>query len=200
MTSPVASRSFTALARHTARVTRLYRWLCFGRIQPAATILPDGPAVVLAAHYNGLLDGFVYCALSKHLLAVLSTQWHGSALGRFLLPGVGVVRSKEQEKGASATGNTAAFKSMQAIVQAGHPLLFFPEGTSRLGPERLPVQRGTALLLKLAQGVQADMPVYFAAAHYEHPTCWRSRVSLALDGPHQLPAERDAWLEWVQTV
>jgi 1-acyl-sn-glycerol-3-phosphate acyltransferase len=179
---------------HAARISALHRWLAFDRV-----IVPDtaaAPAIVLAAHYNGLLDGFVYLALSPRMLGVISAQWHRSAIGRFLLPAIAVTRGKDKRED-EGNGNLGAFKTMLASLENGNALLYFPEGTSRLGPERLPVQRGTELLLRMARKEHPDLPVYFAAAHYEHPTRWRSRVRIALDGPHAIPEARSGLGDWV---
>lgn len=185
------------VARHSACVSALYRWLGFHLEHPVPT-LPRQGAVVLAAHYNGLLDGFVYMALSRHMLATPSAQWHRTWLGRLLLPGVTIMRAKDRGEGATGASNTAAFKAMQSIVRDGHPLLFFPEGTSRLGRERLPVQAGTALLLSRVRRELPETPVFFTAANYENPTCWRSRVAVAIDGPHLIPEDRDSLVTWVE--
>jgi len=48
---------------------RLYRWLCFSQVT-VCTGITQQPAIVLAAHYNGLLDGFVYTSLSDSLLGM----------------------------------------------------------------------------------------------------------------------------------
>jgi 1-acyl-sn-glycerol-3-phosphate acyltransferase len=184
-----------SLSSHAARMTRLYRWLCLDRV--AAPTVPAGPGIVLAAHYNGLIDGFTYSALSPHIQGVVSAQWHRSALGRFLLPGIAVTRSKDQREGEGAGGNVAAFKAMLAALHAGEILLFFPEGTSCLGPQRLPVQRGTELLLRLARGELPELPVYFTAANYEALTAWRGRVAIALDGPYRVPEAKAGLSDWV---
>ena len=197
------------VARHSACVAALYRWLGFHLERPVP-VVPNRPAkaesgaVVLAAHYNGLMDGFVYMALSHQMLATPSAQWHRTWLGRLLIPGVTITRAKDRERdkdkseAGSGASNTAAFKTMQSVVRAGHPLLFFPEGTSRLGRERLPVQGGTALLLSRVRRELPDTPVFFTAAHYEQPTLWRSRVAVALDGPHHIPEDRDSLVAWVE--
>lgn len=170
---------------------RLYRWLAFSSVQAPA--LPDGPALVLSAHYNGILDGPVYLKMNGSLVPVLSSQWHRNALGRWLLPGFSLTRRKDT---GDAADNLAVFRAMLQALRTGSSLLFFPEGTSRLGVERLPVQRGTVLLLRQMRDKLPDVPVYFAAAHYEHPTEWRSRVKVAFDGPHGVP--RDVELQqWV---
>ncbi len=176
-------------------IVHLWRWLSFDRVQ--APRLPEEPAIVLAAHYNGLLDGFVYSVLSPGLLGVISAQWHRTALGRVLLPGISVSRKKDRKQGDADGGNLAAFKGMLGALKMGRSLLYFPEGTSRLGAERLPVQRGTELLLRMARTSLPDIPVYFAAAHYESPTTWRSRVIVELDGPHCLPESKTGLSEWV---
>lgn len=194
--SDLQTRAVKSLARHSACVSTLYRWLGF-HVSPPVPTLPAGSAVVLAAHYNGLLDGFVYMALSSQMLATPSAQWHRTWLGRLLLPGVTITRVKDRGEGSTGASNTAAFKAMQSIVRDGHPLLFFPEGTSRLGRERLPVQAGTALLLSRVRRELPDTPVFFTAADYENPTLWRSRVAVAVDGPHLIPEDRDSLVKWV---
>lgn len=173
-------------------MSALYRWLAFDRVD--TPVVAKGPAIILAAHYNGLLDGFVYSALSPRMLGVISAQWHRGALGRFLLPAIPVTRAKDE---AGGSGNLAAFKAMLAGLAQGSDLLYFPEGTSRLSPERLPIQRGTELLLRMAHKEQPGLPVYFAAANYERPTLWRSRVRIALDGPHAIPESRAGLSDWV---
>lgn len=185
-----------SLARRSARLTVLYRWTCFSLLPPVPT-LPTGPAVILAAHYNGLLDGFVYSALSRNMLAVTAAQWHRTWLGRLLLPAVSVTRAKDRSRGIHGSSNTAAFRAMESVVQDGRQLLFFPEGTSRLGSERLPVQPGTVLLLSRIRRETPGTPVFFTAISYESPTRWRSRAALATDGPHQIPEDRANLSEWV---
>lgn len=135
-------------------------------------------------------------ALSPKLLGVISAQWHRSALGRVLLPAIAVTRGKDR-RADEGGGNLGAFKAMLAGLDGNNALLYFPEGTSRLGPERLPVQRGTELLLRMARKEHPALPVYFAAANYEHPTLWRSRVRIALDGPHAIPEGRSGLGDWV---
>jgi len=185
-----------SLAHRSARLAGLYRWTGFSLHSPVPT-LPAGPAVILAAHYNGLLDGFVYSALSRNMLAVTAAQWHRTWLGRLLLPAVSVTRAKDRSRGIQGSSNTAAFKAMESVVQDGYHLLFFPEGTSRLGAERLPVQAGTTLLLSRIRRTRPETPVFFTAINYEAPTRWRSRAALATDGPHQIPENRAELSEWV---
>lgn len=179
-------------SKHRAMLQRIYRWLAFSHV--TAPALPEGPALVLAAHYNGILDGIVYLQGNATLIPVLSSQWHRSALGRWLIPGLALTRAKD---GANASGNLATFKAMLHALQAGGRLLFFPEGTSRLGRERLPVQRGAELLLRQIRSKAPDVPIYFAAANYENPTRWRSRVAVAIDGPHRIPDDKTDLNEWV---
>jgi len=174
-------------------VMRLYRAVWLGRIASARPEIPAG-TLILAAHYNGLVDGFVYGSQLAGARGVISAQWHRHALGRLLLPGIAVLRAKD---GAGGSGNLAAFRTMTAALAAGERLLFFPEGTSRLGTARLPVARGTLLLLKSLRRLAPPPVVVFVAAHYHEPTRWRSRVTLGWIGPVALPEDADADEAWV---
>jgi 1-acyl-sn-glycerol-3-phosphate acyltransferase len=178
---------------YSSFVLRVYRWLWLGRIASRRPDIPPG-ALVLAAHYNGLVDGFVYGSQLPPARAVVSVQWHRSFLGRVLFPGIAVQRAKDAGKGGD---NLHAFRQMTAALAAGDRLLFFPEGTSRLGLARLPIGRGTLLLLKSVRRCSPPPPIFFCAAHYHTPTRWRSHVSLGWIGPLQLPESPAADESWV---
>lgn len=181
------------LARYSGLITGFYRQLWFGRIDSAPPPLPPG-SVVLAAHYNGATDGFTYGSQLRSFLAVVSVQWQRTPLGRWLWPGIPVKRNKDR---GSPAGNTAAFHAIFRALAAGDRLLFFPEGTSRLGTARLPVQPGTLLLLRKLRSMQPVPAVFFAAAHYHQPTRWGSAVSVGWTGPIPLPsapADDSAWV------
>ncbi len=180
-------------ARYSAPLMRLYRRLWLGRIESHTPQIPPG-SLVLAAHYNGLVDAFTYGSQLPSFIGVISVQWHRSLIGRRLLPGIAVKRAKDHGSGA---GNLTAFRLMAGQLQAGERLLFFPEGTSRLGTERLPIGRGTLLLLRGLRSGGTPPAVFFTAAHYHQPTRWRGNVSLGWVGPVALPdssVEDEAWV------
>lgn len=190
----VARPKMSLSSSYSGLVMRVYRWIWLGRIQSRRPDIPPG-SLVLAAHYNGAVDGFVYGSQVPPARAVVSVQWHGNALGRALFPGIAVQRSKDAGKGGS---NLHAFREMTGALAAGERLLFFPEGTSRLGRERLPIGRGTLLLLRSVRALSPRPALYFTAAHYHAPTCWRSDVSVGWVGPVALPASPDDDETWVK--
>ena len=177
--------SFTS--SYSGLLMRGYRWLWLGRVAREGPDLPAG-CLVLAGHYNGAVDGMTYGSQLPPALGVVSIQWHRQAIGRWLLPGIAVTRGKDH---GSPAGNLGAFRQIGAALRAGDRLLFFPEGTSRLGEERLPVAKGTLLLLRLVRS-PCPPPVYFASAHYHTPTDFRSDVAVVWQGPFALPAEDEA--------
>lgn len=171
---------------------RAYRWIWLGRISSQRPEIPAG-ALILAAHYNGLVDGFVYGSQLPPARAVVSVQWHRHLIGRLLFPGIAVQRAKD---GAGAS-NLQAFREMTAALTSGDRLLFFPEGTSQLGTARLPIGRGTLLLLKSLRRPGPPPPIFFCAAHYHTPTRWRSAVTLGWVGPVAPPASPADDEQWV---
>lgn len=173
-------------------VLRAYRWIWLGRIRSKRPEIPPG-ALILAAHYNGLVDGFVYGSQLPPARAVVSVQWHRHLAGRLLFPGIAVQRAKD---GAGAS-NLQAFRQMTAALKSGDRLLFFPEGTSQLGPTRLPIGRGTLLLLKGLRRPGPPPPIFFCAAHYHTPTRWRSAVTVSWVGPIAPPESPNNDEQWV---
>ena len=189
-----ASTNMSLWARYSCLVTRLYRWLWLGRIDSVRPTIPPG-TLVLAAHYNGAVDGFTYGSQLPPFLAVVSVQWHRTFVGRCLFPGIAVKRAKDRSGSAN---NLAAFREMNARLNEGDRLLFFPEGTSRLGKERLPIARGTLLLLRGLRAGGVSPGVVFVAAHYHDPTRWRSNVSLGWTGPLPLPETGGHDEDWIR--
>lgn len=179
---------------YSGLVSRLYRWLWLGSVRSRPPEIPAG-TLILAAHYNGAIDGCTYPSQLPPCRAVVSAQWHRTAIGRCLLPGIAVTRAKDAGSGA---GNAGAFRRMLAELKRGGRLLFFPEGTSRLGRDRLPIQPGTLLLLRGFRSVSRTPRVAFVAACYHQPTRWKSSVALGWIGPLPLPepgADEAAWVQ-----
>jgi 1-acyl-sn-glycerol-3-phosphate acyltransferase len=181
-------------SKYSRWLARLYRWLWLGRVASPTPEVPPG-SLVFAAHYNGAIDGFTYASQLPDCLAVVSVQWHRHLIGRWLVPGIAIKRGKDR---AAGVNNREAFHLMITRLREGGRLLYFPEGTSRLGPERLPVRRGTLLLLDQLRTTGTKAAVFFAAAHYHEPTRWRSAVSLAWVGPAPLPPAADQDETWVR--
>jgi len=187
-------KSTSLTSRRSALLMRLDRWVWLGRIESRPPEIPRG-SLVLAAHYNGLVDAFVYGSQLPSFIGVISAQWHRSFIGRWFLPGIAVKRAKDH--GANAN-NLTAFRLMVGRIQAGERLLYFPEGTSRLGPERLPIGRGTLLLLRGLRSGDTPPAVFFTAIHYDDPTRWRSNASVGWVGPVAMPASSGQDESWVQ--
>ena len=181
-------------AKHSGSITRFYRWLWLGKVVSFPPDIPPG-SVIFAAHYNGAIDGFTYGSQLGAFVAVVSVQWQRTPFGRWLWPGIPVKRNKDS---GSTASNTTAFRAIFHALECNDRLLFFPEGTSRLGLERLPVQPGTLLLLRKFRTMKPVPAVFFTAAHYHQPTRWGSAVSLSWTGPVPLPANATEDETWVR--
>src|SRR5688572_22839049 len=103
---------------HSGFVLTLYRCIWLGRIVSKMPPIPPG-SLVLAAHYNGLVDGFVYGSQIPSARGVVSAQWHRHLIGRLLFPGIAVQRAKDGPGG----NNIQAFRDMTAALTAGERLL-----------------------------------------------------------------------------
>ena len=158
-------------------------WLCARLYFERITVLhPErlpagGPALFIALHRNGAVDGFVYKQARPAVVALISTQLLRSALARFFFCGLAVARGKDAEDDRQ---NAAALDQCRELLAAGGEVMIFPEGTSSLGPHHLPFKSGAASIAvdALAQGV--PLRIVPLGIHYEEAWAFRSKVEIVV--------------------
>ena len=160
------------------------RFLRFSEIRvcghaPEASV----PTLYLGLHRNGAIDGAVYLAAVPAARLTMSSQLRRSFIGKLIFSGIEFTRSKDKASCAGGPSNQEAFAQCRQALAAGESLLFFPEGTSDLGPARLPVHPGVASLIAQALEDAPRLRIQAMAAHYENPTAFQSRVHVLLGTP-----------------
>lgn len=156
--------------------------LWFDRITVlGAEHLPEwGPILYVGLHRNGLVDGFVHQVALRRPTFMISSQWRKSVFRRLFFDGIVVTRDKDE---GDASANIAAMDRCLAHLRAGGELDIFPEGTSALGPRRLPLKTGAARILAAHLAGGGPITVLPVALHYERAWAFRSRVEVVLGPP-----------------
>lgn len=141
--------------------------------------LPGHGAVVYAVlHRNGAVDWLPCTALDPAAVPTLSSQWGRHPVARFLVNGIEFVRAKDREKDGARVSNEEAFSAARDHLAGGGRLLMFPEGTSDLGPRRLPLRPGIGTLVLDAVHAGITVHVVPVGLHYRDPVAWQCDVDV----------------------
>jgi 1-acyl-sn-glycerol-3-phosphate acyltransferase len=151
----------------------------FRHIRVVGRRLPSNePVLYVCLHRNGALDGAVYGQAVPHAQRTLSSQLRRGLLARMLFDGIEIVRAKDTAQNGGRLSNRDAFAKCVAHLADGGAILFFPEGTSELGPHHLKFRNGVARLIQSTLARIPTLKVVALAAHYEAPTEWQSDVEV----------------------
>jgi len=151
----------------------------FHRIRASGVPLPEhGPVLYVCLHRNGALDGIVYREITPRVKATLSSQLRRSTWMRMIFDGIELVREQDRERDGLRINNEESFAKCVDHLAQGGELLFFPEGTSELGPRHLKFRAGVAQLILATLEKLPMLKVIPLAAHYEAPTEWQSDVDV----------------------
>lgn len=148
----------------------------------------DCGVLYLGLHRNGVMDALPYIEAAPNAAYLVSAQLHRTALGRFMFPGIAVSRDKDRSRGIEADNRQSIARCVDLLASGGE-LFVMPEGTSSLGPHRLPLKPGAA---RIAQAVLArgrPLTVVPVAVHYECAWAWQSRVEVVFGTPLHLTPE-----------
>jgi 1-acyl-sn-glycerol-3-phosphate acyltransferase len=116
------------------------------RVHGRARVPARGAYVVAPSHRSILDIPFTAFVTSRRIQFLAKRELFTSRVGRWLFPRLGGIAV---ERG---TTDRAALRTSEAVLVAGNPLVIFPEGTRREGPELGPLFDGCAYLA-LRQGV-----------------------------------------------
>lgn len=163
---------FSILYRSMAR-------FAFHRIAASGAPLPtQGAVLYVCLHRNGAMDGIVYRRIVSRARATLSSQLRRSVLMRMIFDGIELVREQDRERDGLRVSNEDSFVKCADHLAQGGELMFFPEGTSELGPRHLKFRAGVAQLIQSTLEQTPRLTVVPLAAHYEAPTEWQSNVDV----------------------
>ncbi|MBN1914820.1 MAG: MFS transporter [Parachlamydiales bacterium] len=146
--------------------------------------LPDKkPILFVALHRNGATDGFVYlAALKPYFTYLVAKRLRKTFIGKIFFHGIEVIRRKDGEKDRGKT-NIKAIEQCLALLKNGENIFIFPEGTSNLGLEPLPFQKGAARIAESFIAQEESLIIVPLGIRYSSPTKMGSRVKILVGDP-----------------
>ena len=138
----------------------------------------DGPRLIVANHFGGLVDAIVVVRAIGGLpnIVAKSTLFKTWPL-RIALRILGVVPVYRRSDHADLSKNTSSFDEVAASLKKGHSVLIFPEGTVTDTQELQHVKTGAARMATRAIEVgTTDLEIVPLGITYESKVSTRSRV------------------------
>jgi 1-acyl-sn-glycerol-3-phosphate acyltransferase len=154
---------------------------------------PAGPVLIVASHFNGLLDPVLVAATTARVPRFLGAAsfWRNPLLGRLLdLTGALPVYRRRQE--GRTENNRSVFEACYGALASGEVVALFPEGITHDEPGLAPLRTGAArIALGGRQGGAAGLRIVPIGLVYSAKTRPRSRALVRVGAPIDL----DAWVE-----
>lgn len=140
----------------TVILARTVRWGFYRRVEVVGLeqMPRQGPVLIVANHYNGLVDAaLVVATLGRLPRFVAKSTLGANPFVRALLWGLGVVLVKRPQDVAGAPGeaNQAMFAATSAALADGDTVVIFPEGTTHDRPSLARIRTGAARIAIMAQ-------------------------------------------------
>jgi 1-acyl-sn-glycerol-3-phosphate acyltransferase len=160
-----------------ALLTRIYyRRVTVVRL---GSIPEQGPVLCVGLHRNGAVDGMVYKTVVPNATFLISVQLLRNPIARIFFTGIPVTRAKDV---GDRSENAASIARCVDHLRADGTLFVLPEGTSDLGPRRLPFHSGAARILASARAEGIQPTVIPFGLFYRCPEGFRSDVVVVI-GP-----------------
>lgn len=113
----------------------------------------DRPVLVVANHFNGVIDPVVLTVALRHLPRFIAKDSLAKLpVAGFFLRRAGVVFVHRRVDGGSGQGNTDAFRECHQALRRADVVAIFPEGTTHDRPHMDPLKTGAA---RIALGARA---------------------------------------------
>ena len=164
---------------------RIYTLVLFKGVEVEGSAGHDGPRLIVANHFGGLVDAIVVVrALGglPHIVAK-STLFKTLPL-RLGLKALGVVPVYRQSDHSDMTKNASSFDEVSKVLAKGRTVLIFPEGTVTDTQHLQTVRTGAArmALSAIESGVQ-NLAIIPVGITYEDKVSSRSRVLVEVGEP-----------------
>jgi len=157
---------------------RIYTLVMFRRVDVTGPTAAQGPRLIVANHFGGLVDAIVVVrALGglPHIVAK-STLFKSLPL-KLILRALGVVPVYRRSDHSDVTKNASSFHEVTKVLSKGRTVLIFPEGTVTDSQELQKVRTGAArMALNAIEAGVEDLEIVPLGITYEDKVASRSRV------------------------
>lgn len=182
------------LVRFIARIVTTL-WFRDVEIVGRDRVPPSGPVLVVASHFNGLLDPMLVAATSSRVPRFLakSTLWR-NPVAAWVLDLVGAVPVYRPSEG-STRRNVEVFAASNQALAAGDAVALFPEGTTHDEPRIARVRTGAArIALGARQAGVRGVVIVPVGIVYTAKASPRSRALVRIGRPIHLDRDIDAFI------
>jgi glycerol-3-phosphate O-acyltransferase/dihydroxyacetone phosphate acyltransferase len=150
----------TITGRLVYQVARFAVWI-FYRVDRIGPRTPDGPALLVANHPNGLLDPALVWTTAGRPLRFLakSTLFHGSLVSPLVRGSGAIPVYRRIDAGADMARNAEMFSAVEQALAQGDGICLFPEGISHSEGRLTELRTGAAriALASAAAGVRVAL-------------------------------------------
>ena len=166
-------------------VARVVTLILFRGVEVAGSTDHDGPRLVVANHFGGLVDAIVVIRALGGLPHIVAKSTLFSSLPlRLLLKLLGVVPVYRQADTSDTSQNTSSFDEVAKALVKGESVLIFPEGTVTDTQELQKVRTGAARMALRAIEVGAtNLQIVPLGITYEDKVSSRARVLVEIGVP-----------------
>lgn len=159
-------------------VARVVTLILFRGVEITGSVDHDGPRLIVANHFGGLVDAIVAVRALGGLPHIVAKSTLFSSLPlRLVLRFLGVVPVYRQADLTDTSKNTSSFDEVAKALAKGESVLIFPEGTVTDTQELQKVRTGAArMALRAIEVGAADLRIVPLGITYEDKVSSRARV------------------------
>ena len=137
-----------------ATITGIALDLFFKRVHVEGEVPAQGPILIVANHFNALLDPVMVTRLAERKVRFLGKEpLFRTPVLKHLVKGMGTLPVYRAMDGADTSRNTEMFSAVYAALSEGEAVCVFPEGISHNEPQLQRLKTGAA---RMALGAEAD--------------------------------------------
>lgn len=185
-------RQIDRLLKLVARLA-MAAWFRDVQVVGAGRVPATGPVLIVASHFNGLLDPALVVATTPRMPRFLgaSSFWRNPFLAR-LLDLTGTLPVNRREEGATGA-NVSVFEACHQALALGDVVALFPEGVTHDEPRLVELRTGAARIALGAREAGArGLKIVPIGLVYSAKTRPRSRALVRVGVPIDLDADLDA--------
>ena len=136
-----------------ATITGIALDLFFKRVHVEGEVPAQGPILIVANHFNALLDPVMVTRLAERKVRFLGKEpLFRTPVLKHLVKGMGTLPVYRAMDGADTSRNTEMFSAVYAALSEGEAVCVFPEGISHNEPQLQRLKTGAA---RMALGAEA---------------------------------------------
>jgi glycerol-3-phosphate O-acyltransferase/dihydroxyacetone phosphate acyltransferase len=174
-------------------------WLYFRRsfFLDSEKIPANGPVIIISNHAASFLDAMIMgVKLRRPMHYYVRSDIFKSRFARFIFSKLHMIPIYSREKDKSEVHrNAGSFNIGEEVLRKGGVLLIFPEGTSRIERNLLPLKKGVSriALQALEKGFEKPVVIVPIGIHYSRHA-FRSDLQLTTGDPVPIAHYREIYL------